>query len=800
MKSMKNCKITLLLVVLFCTFKSYSCDRTSISVTNLVYDGTYYTYTADVCIGISPNWGETNSFCIVTTGGTITGSGPYTSSFTSSYNYCSTTLSFNGQGCAVTAMGAAPAGGTVQTANVSVSGNVSGGDLCFSGGGGNAIGPDDLVADCADCGNPSQLCWTVQFSTTTPISAVQLEGAEGGAATCPDEIDVSLPPAPPSCTPPAVSATVNGASSITVCEGQTINLSGNCTSNCDPDKADNIWSGPGGYSYTAMGGGGATFPLATSTTVTSSGTYTFQNGSGSCFATATVDVIVIPAPTAALNVAEVNDCNSADVQVTFTGTGPWTFSYDDGSGSTSVTTSSNPYTISGLTSSTTVSLGAGVTSGACGPTLVGSTSGTTDVLISPVTAEAGDYWEVLVGVDEPLDGTGTPGLVGYDTVISPTTVSSSGCSGDCQFNDGDTGDEAISNGISLSSLGLTCVGGTIGIDNIPDNSICVEYSGSKSGDIEADLCFGGTCVLIPAGSFGASPYCFDRGTVFNLLSGASCSSNDDIFVKLTDTRMVGSMASHGMLAGISVTLNDIELTEKDNPTYSWAAASGDANVGDLTCTDCADPVFNSDVFGSGCFELTVTDGFGCSTTDQVCYNTILSNNEFSLNALIVNNKVVLSWNLDEHYQSFVIEKSVDGLDFQELGLVDNNENLFSFNFVDDYFEKEAYYRIKAIKKDNHIEYSGVKFVSEETDGLVRIEKIYPQPLLDVLKIETISGAESELSCKVIDLTGRQVFENNFVLLKGNMTSSVDLSNLNSGTYLLKLNTKDKQFTTKIVKE
>ena len=55
--------LTVILSLIFIS-DSFSCDKTSISITSVVNNGAYYTYTAQVCIGISPNWGETNSFCI----------------------------------------------------------------------------------------------------------------------------------------------------------------------------------------------------------------------------------------------------------------------------------------------------------------------------------------------------------------------------------------------------------------------------------------------------------------------------------------------------------------------------------------------------------------------------------------------------------------------------------------------------------------------------------------------------------------------------------------------------------------
>ena len=75
--------LTIILSLIFIS-DSFSCDQTSVNVTNVTYDGSTYYYTAEVCIGISPNWGETNSFSLDIVGACATGL--TTTSFTSNYN------------------------------------------------------------------------------------------------------------------------------------------------------------------------------------------------------------------------------------------------------------------------------------------------------------------------------------------------------------------------------------------------------------------------------------------------------------------------------------------------------------------------------------------------------------------------------------------------------------------------------------------------------------------------------------------------------------------------------------------
>lgn len=794
MKKTLNLIISLFLAGIVTT---NACDRTSISITNVTYDGTTYWYTAEVCLGITPNWGETNSFSIAITGACATSLA--TTSFTSSYNYCTATLAFNGQGCATTAMGAAPAGGTVQTANVNVNGSVGGGGCSttynFSGSGG-AIGPDDLDADCADCGNPTQLCWDITFGTDAPITSAQLVGAEGNSATCPDEIDTTIPAAPPACSLPVLSTTtINGGASATICEGASVSLASSCSSNCTGGSFS--WTGPNGFS-----GSGST----DSDAPTSSGTYTATySTSGTCFTTATVNVTVQETPTAALNTAIIDACASAQVPVTFTGAGPYTFSYlIDGGSQTSVTTSSNPYYIP-VSSNSTISFytgsmasPAGVESGAC-PGTIGTVSGTTDVNITTVDADAGTDVVGLINTNYTLSGSGTPGLDGYDTTSVPSTTSNSTSS---TITDNDpTGYTAPS--ISLSSLGLSCT--TYDINNISDTPVCFTFSTTPGSNLVADLCYsGGGCINVPLGGISGSPYCFSRGDIFNLLSGVNCNSGS-LTLTVSDQRTSGGgpNASNGTFTGWSVTLNDFTTTIKPNPTYTWTAVSGTANVGDLSCTDCATPTFNTSVDGAGCFDLTVTDGFGCTSVDQVCYDIVLSQYMSAFDVKVLNNnKVELNWKSDAMgVEAFVVERSTNGDYFEAISeKITFTEIGDRYGYVDLAPLRTAQYRIKVILEDGGIDYSIVRDVYLGDMSRLKIERLYPNPVNEILQVDVKVGRDSDLFFSLINLSGEVVYKREVNQVKGTSVHEIPFDELNSGTYMLMISGSEGVVKSKIVKE
>ena len=776
----------LFVATVFVINKSFSCDQTSISVTNVVYNGSYYTYTAQICVGISPNWGATTSLCIDADQNILNTGGTYTSSFTSTYNYCSVELAFNGQNCASgNFMGVGPAGGTIETANTTVTGSISGGNLCFTGGMGDGgwIGPDDLRGDCSDCLNPSQLCWDVTFSTSLPISSATLVGAEGDGF-CPDEIATTIPPPPLECAVPEITATVNSAASVTVCQGEALSLASNCTANC---SGTNTWSGPGGFSSSIA---------SASTTASASGTYTYANGSGSCIANVAVNVTVIPPPTATFGQETIQGCGTAMVPISFTGTGPWTFTYNAGSGDVEVTTSSNPYYIEMTTGGTVqFAMGTGVTSDAC-PSLEGTVSGTTNVSISPLDADAGTDWAVDIGTNHNLDATITDGLIGTTVLTSPSSTVTQTCGSGCSIpnNDPTTGYTATS--INVADLGLTCT--TMGFDNIPDGGICFTTNHGRTGDLRAEICLGGTCITIPEGSIGNTTYCFSRGDLLTLFDGASCTSGT-ITLQVWDVATAGGGpgAATYNFTSWTTTLQNVTTTTVGT-TYEWSVASGDADLTYLSCTDCEDPVFNSPVSGSGCYTLTATDGAGCVITDEVCFDVLLNLNVYSFNVAIENDNSVLTWGAVENYFSnFEIQKSIDGANFETIGNVKHSE-AEKYYFIDEKFKDDAYYRVKGTKNNTLPEFTEVKFLSKKQHTL-KLVKVYPIPSKNFTKVELSTGYESELSYKLLDMKGQIIMEDMFKLNKGNTTFDLDLSNTSNGNYILFLNNGKEQIRTKIIK-
>lgn len=798
---MKRILCTLLILNIFFTFnKALACDQTSITVLSSYNPPSTsdYIYTVEVCLGISPNWGETGSFSIVPDANVTNLT---TTTLTGSYNYCTATLAFNGQGCAVSAMGFGPAGGTVQTATVSGSGSIGGGgsQINFTtGGGSDPFAPDDLVGDCADCNNGSQVCYTVTFTTDAPITTMQLTNAEGGGTTCPDEI--ILPPVPPTCTPATTTAV---ASPISVCEGDAIDLSSTC-SGCGGSTTYS-WSGPGGYNSSTND------PAPFVASQNSGGTYSFSADNAPCSSVpSTIAVAVTPKPRATLGVESIKNCVSNDIPISFTGTAPYSITYlIDGVPTTVSGINVNPYSINVPTNSTVTLQANSVSDGAgCG---AGFTSGTTQSLITQVNSDAGSDFISSFGVSTTIDATATAGLTKDDTTITLNPLSN-------------TNGAAIPDAGTYSATDITLSGVTdncpMDLNNIPsdDSGICFEYSHLKAGsELSLSICYpsgSSNCLDIAEGSLPNSSkvslgmgafsidtiqYCVPFGDLITLFDGQTCGLA--LGLDISDGNAGGGSAS-GSFVGWSTNIQDFLTTPIPNPTYNWSAFNGSANTSQLSCTDCEDPVFTAPGSVSvGCFILTVTDAFGCEDLDTVCYDVILDLENLNFEAEVLENKVLLKWLYNNSEDKYIIERSVDGIEFKNISNeIINSENKNEFTFIDEKPIEKAYYRLKAITKNGEIKYSDSKLVELNKSSKFYINKMYPNPFRDRFNVELYLGKEDVVEFILLDITGKQILKEKFTLFHGLNSINLDLETIKNGNYLLSIVGKENVIKSKIIKE
>jgi hypothetical protein len=183
--------------------------------------------------------------------------------------------------------------------------------------------------------------------------------------------------------------------------------------------------------------------------------------------------------------------------------------------------------------------------------------------------------------------------------------------------------------------------------------------------------------------------------------------------------------------------------------------------------------------------------------------TILDgNNNLTLTAVKNNIGTTLRFSYPtDNIKYFIIEKSANGQSFYETGKVLANNPNNSYLWVDDVmYDKQAYYRIKAVNINDQVSYSNVVLMKTNvaTDEAM---SVYPNPFISKCTIGFNSLLPEEATIQLNDMNGRQVISRKLILQKGyNQLLIDDLASIPEGVYSATVITANKRTTIKLVKE
>jgi hypothetical protein len=161
-----------------------------------------------------------------------------------------------------------------------------------------------------------------------------------------------------------------------------------------------------------------------------------------------------------------------------------------------------------------------------------------------------------------------------------------------------------------------------------------------------------------------------------------------------------------------------------------------------------------------------------------------------------NKDVYLFWNvvLDEYIDGFVIEKSLDGIEFDSIGFVNVtnwNQSFFDFNDKTPTSNGFTYYRLKWVE-GGHTSYSNISVVEIKNDNNFSFT-----PSNNELVIQKHIIDNSIYSIKIIDNIGKQIFSKNNI--KSNL-EKIDITDLPSGVYVISIETEQEIKTHRFIKK
>lgn len=170
----------------------------------------------------------------------------------------------------------------------------------------------------------------------------------------------------------------------------------------------------------------------------------------------------------------------------------------------------------------------------------------------------------------------------------------------------------------------------------------------------------------------------------------------------------------------------------------------------------------------------------------------------------VNNENVLNWSTSQEIISnyYAIEHSTDGSSFETIGQVaaaGNSSTTRNYTYTD--LNPSAginYYRLKIVDLDNSVKYSDIKSV-RNTAGNISFTA-YPNPAFETLYLTIQSKKSDRAVLSVTNVAGQVVIKDEVNITTGNNKVPVKVNKLSAGTYIIKVQVGNQNFTQKFNKQ
>ncbi|MCW5906536.1 MAG: T9SS type A sorting domain-containing protein [Chitinophagales bacterium] len=263
--------------------------------------------------------------------------------------------------------------------------------------------------------------------------------------------------------------------------------------------------------------------------------------------------------------------------------------------------------------------------------------------------------------------------------------------------------------------------------------------------------------------------------------------------------------------------------EEANRNSAWRVLKHEAEYGDDPSLETVDwmPEIERNVSDVNDL-LTFTKNMGCYNGNGVPGGTYTDFSHFAMGfsqsggALPVKllyvradpmgkHRIRVSWAtaIEINNAGFDVERSIDGINFTKIGWVDGHNNSTETKLYS--FEDRApagygifYYRLKQIDYDEKYEYSYI-VQAKIGEGGGSFE-LYPNPTSSTVFIN-VKNPQSEITVRLYDLKGAQVFENIFPVETDGVDQTVAIklsAILPPGTYLLTAGTNGASVNNKVV--
>jgi Secretion system C-terminal sorting domain len=177
-------------------------------------------------------------------------------------------------------------------------------------------------------------------------------------------------------------------------------------------------------------------------------------------------------------------------------------------------------------------------------------------------------------------------------------------------------------------------------------------------------------------------------------------------------------------------------------------------------------------------------------------NLVLPVKISSFSATKKDNDAILSWAVENETASvtnYEVERSIDGITFDKIKTIAKNSGTSNIYNITD----AIYYRIKQLDVDGKYVYSDIKNVRLSEKGT--LISLFPNPVQEFTTVKIDAPEATDAIFTLINADGKQLQTSTLKAAKGLNLRKLDMSNVPTGDYLLKVTMGTEVQTIKVVK-
>ncbi|HRX27923.1 MAG TPA: T9SS type A sorting domain-containing protein [Saprospiraceae bacterium] len=317
----------------------------------------------------------------------------------------------------------------------------------------------------------------------------------------------------------------------------------------------------------------------------------------------------------------------------------------------------------------------------------------------------------------------------------------------------------------------------ISLECPPENNVCsnaIELANGGSGTI-TDISFDGT--TNSGESDGSCGFTGEGDLFYSITTDDDGSGSEDLTVTATissgslDISIYAYDACSGTLLGCSDAGGS---GASESLTISGLNFKGKENSGARSQTI----IIRIDHIGSGTIDLTAA---GAALPIQLA----------SINAKNMGDYNMIEWTtqseIENQYQE--IQKSYDQKNWESLERIMANGNSLNekhYQVVDNKPKHITYYRHLSKDLDGKSQVSNIIAVEMALGTRDLVERIFPNPTSNSITVDFVSISDQVITVELFDITGKIIYQEKYGVNIGSNKLNLDMSQLSSGVYMLRL--------------